>query len=154
MANNTKQKDAIREVFRAAGRPLTPNEAQALAIRQIPRLGIATVYRAVKEMSEAGELARVAIPDEAVRYEPAQACGCGEQTCAHPEPQAAGHAHFLCRVCRQVFCLEPQESRPKTPKGFVVEAVVTTVHGVCGGCKGGSALADQSARTKNKQTQS
>lgn len=134
MANTTRQKDAIREVFRAAGRPLTPHEAQALAIKAIPRLGIATVYRAVKEMGESGELARVAIPDEPVRYEPAQACGCG-QRCAHPEPVAAGHAHFLCRVCRQVFCLEPQDNRPKLPKGFTAEAVVTTVNGVCAGCK-------------------
>ncbi len=132
MSNSTRQKDAIREAFRGAGRPLTPTEAQALAIKAIPRLGIATVYRAVKEMSDSGELARVAIPDEAVRYEPAQACGCGD--CSHPAPQEAGHAHFLCRVCRQVFCLEPQTGRPPTPKDFVVEAVVTTVHGVCGGC--------------------
>lgn len=133
MSNSTRQKDAIREAFRAAGRPLTPTEAQALAIKAVPKLGIATVYRAVKEMSDAGELARVAIPDEAVRYEPAKACGC--ETCAHPAPQEAGHAHFLCRVCRQVFCLEPQEGRPKTPRGFSVEAVVTTVHGVCKDCK-------------------
>ena len=54
MANTTRQKDAIREAFRSAGRPLTPHEAQALAIKAIPKLGIATVYRAVKEMGEAG----------------------------------------------------------------------------------------------------
>ena len=131
--NATKQKDAIREVFRAAGRPLTPTEAQALAIKAVPKLGIATVYRAVKEMSDTGELARVAIPDEPVRYEPATACGC--ESCAHPAPAEAGHAHFLCRVCRMVFCLEPQERRPKIPKGFAAEVVVTTVHGVCKGCK-------------------
>lgn len=132
VSNSTKQKDAIREAFRAAGRPLTPTEAQALAVKTVPKLGIATVYRAVKEMSDAGELARIAIPDEAVRYEPAAACGCGD--CAHPAPVEAGHAHFLCRVCRMVFCLEPQAGRPETPKGFAVEAVVVTVHGVCNAC--------------------
>lgn len=132
MAHSTRQKSAIREVLQAAGRPLTPAEVHAGAQKQLPRLGIATVYRAIKEMCDADELTRVAIPDQAVRYEPAHACGC-DQRCSHPKPPPKGHAHFVCRQCHGVFCLPPAPL-PGAPKGFRVESAVTLLHGLCQAC--------------------
>ena len=49
MARNTEQRRAIRRVMEESGRPLSPREILDLARSLVPGLGIATVYRAVKE---------------------------------------------------------------------------------------------------------
>ncbi len=53
---NTRQKQAIREAFAEAGRPLSPEEALDGAQRHYKRIGIATVYRNIKALLEDGWL--------------------------------------------------------------------------------------------------
>jgi Fe2+ or Zn2+ uptake regulation protein len=53
---NTTQNAAIRQAFAQAGRPLTPPEVLAAAQRHSAKVGIATVYRAIKRLAKTGEL--------------------------------------------------------------------------------------------------
>jgi len=67
---DTKQRHAIKRALDNAGRPLGPKEILDLASKEVPNLGIATVYRNIKTMVEKGELATVDLPGQAPRYQP------------------------------------------------------------------------------------
>ncbi len=124
MQRQTPQRQAIREVFEEAGRPLDVGEALERARRAQPRLGIATVYRAVHDLVEAGFLQPVELPGEPLRYERAD---------------LAHHHHFRCTVCDRVFdiagcALGPT---PKVPPGFKVESHEVILYGRCPACRDG-----------------
>lgn len=66
---DTKQRDAIRSALKNAGnRILSPIEILAIAQKDIPNLGIATVYRNIKGMVINGEVKAVTLPGQADRY--------------------------------------------------------------------------------------
>lgn len=120
---NTRQRDTIIEVIREAEGPLTVPELLERAQQTLPGLGIATVYRTVKLLSEAGQLQAVILPSGETRYESAE---------------LGHHHHFHCRVCETVYDMETclvrvPESR-KVDRGFVVESHELTCYGVCGNC--------------------
>ncbi|NJL28264.1 MAG: hypothetical protein HC897_10410 [Thermoanaerobaculia bacterium] len=65
----TAQKKAIELVFVDSNQPLTPQEALGQAQTTSPSLGIATVYRFLKEALDSGRIQRVEIPGQPPRYE-------------------------------------------------------------------------------------
>lgn len=66
---DTKQRDAIRSALKNAGnRILSPMEILAIAQKDIPNLGIATVYRNIKGMVINREITPVTLPGMADRY--------------------------------------------------------------------------------------
>lgn len=121
MERDTQQRRAIRQAFREAGRPLSPQEVLEVAAPESPGLGVATVYRTVKGLVEQGWLATVTLPGEPPRYEVA-----GKEH----------HHHFHCRGCGRVFEIEgcPGELARMTPKGFVLENHEVVLYGRCAGC--------------------
>lgn len=120
MERSTRQRRAIREVFLETDRPLSPQEVLELARRKVPSLGLATVYRNLKNLQEEGFLVPVALPGEPPRYERA-----GQ----------AHHHHFLCRVCGRVYeLLGCDLTLAHLPPGFQAEAHEVTVYGRCPGC--------------------
>jgi Fur family ferric uptake transcriptional regulator len=118
---DTRQRRAIRRALETSGRPLSPQELLAAAHRQVPGLGLATVYRNLKALVEDGEVVAVALPGEAPRYEPA-----GKDH----------HHHFRCRRCDRLFevtgCRPAPFGRP--PRGFVVESHEVVWYGRCASC--------------------
>ncbi|MCC5807619.1 MAG: transcriptional repressor [Opitutales bacterium] len=64
----TKQRNAIRAALEATGRPLSPLEILELAGKEVPRLGIATVYRNIRSMVESNELVSVDLPGQPARF--------------------------------------------------------------------------------------
>lgn len=62
MKRNTSQRQAIREAFAGAGRPLSVPEAHAAARKAVPRLGSATVYHAINDLVAEGFLKAVELP--------------------------------------------------------------------------------------------
>jgi len=48
MVRNTRQGNAIRQMLKKAGRPLSAQEVHSMAQKKVPGLGIATVYRNLK----------------------------------------------------------------------------------------------------------
>ncbi|MEM7673833.1 MAG: transcriptional repressor [Verrucomicrobiota bacterium] len=65
---DTRQRQAIRTVFDNIDRPLGPKEVLIEASRDVPNLGIATVYRNIKTMVDQGELVTVELPGQPSRY--------------------------------------------------------------------------------------
>jgi Fur family transcriptional regulator, ferric uptake regulator len=118
---NTKQKEAIRGAFTDADRPLSPEEALALAKTHVDGVSLATIYRNIASLLEDGWLTAVEMPGAATRYEVA-----GKEH----------HHHFRCTVCGKVFELEGcavQISR-NVPKGFRVTGHEFFLFGSCQGC--------------------
>jgi Fur family ferric uptake transcriptional regulator len=119
---DTSQRRAIRKVLQDAGRPLSPHEVLTKAQGIVPRLGIATVYRTVKGLTDQGVLVAVELPGEPQRYEVAG---------------KVHHHHFSCRACGRVFELEgcPGNLTKLVPKGFVMEDHELFLYGRCKDCK-------------------
>ena len=121
MERNTRQREAIRQVLSEADRPMGPQEVLEAAQGYIPSLGIATVYRTLKALTEEGWLIPVELPGEPQRYEIA---GKGH------------HHHFRCRICDRVFdtdgCLP--NLRRLAPSGFQLDRHEVVLYGTCDTC--------------------
>jgi Fur family ferric uptake transcriptional regulator len=118
---NTRQREAIREAFSQAQRPLSPQEAHGLAQAAVPQLGIATVYRCISRLTADGELVAVELPGLPPRYELAG---------------LAHHHHFHCEECGRVYDLPgcPGNIERLIPKGFRLERHELVLYGQCPAC--------------------
>ncbi len=118
----TRQRDEIHRVLTTAPGPLTVTEIHAQAQRDLPALGIATVYRTLKLLTDQGLIHPVMLDGETL-YE---ASGRGH------------HHHFSCRRCGRVFTLQTcPVSLPRGTVfagGFVVDAHELTLYGLCPDC--------------------
>ena len=117
----TSQRSAIVRVVRDAPGPLRPLEILDLASRIVPTLGIATVYRQLRRLREAGEVRVVELGFNDVRYEPTD---------------RGHHHHFLCRECEEAFDINgcPEGIEKLAPPGFEVERHEITLYGECSNC--------------------
>lgn len=118
---STRQRSAIRAAVDAAGRPLLAQEVLELAQQDVPGLGLATVYRNLKSLTEGQELRVVQLPGENPRYE----------RMGHSH-----HHHFQCRSCGKVFDVHacPGDLSKLAPPGFTVEDHEITLYGQCADC--------------------
>ena len=122
MKRHTQQRSALTRVIEEAKRPLSPREMHEALLALVPGAGLATVYRAIKELVEEGWLQPVNVPGEPPRYERAN---------------LPRHHHFLCRACGRLFDLEPLKT-PRfvslAPKGSVVDEEELVLKGTCAEC--------------------
>jgi Fur family ferric uptake transcriptional regulator len=121
MERSTRQRSAIRAAIDAAQRPLSPQEVLAASQAAVAGLGLATVYRNLKLLVEAGEIQQVTLPGDSARYEPAR---------------QAHHHHFQCTRCQRVFDVHhcPGDMAQLAPAGFLVERHELTLYGCCQDC--------------------
>ena len=119
----TRQRHAITAAISQAGRPLSVHEILAIASKDQPGLGIATIYRTIKALIAAGTLHEVALPGADVRFELAD---------------LDHHHHFHCRGCDKVYEMAgcPGNLRSLTPKGFLMEGHDLVISGLCASCLG------------------
>jgi Fur family transcriptional regulator, ferric uptake regulator len=117
---NTRQRQVIRDVFATEARPLAIREATTAARKRVPSLGIATVYRAVRDLLDEKWLVALAFAGE-TRFERAG---------------IDHHHHFHCGSCDRVFDIAgcSADIERLAPKGFVVREHEITVRGLCGSC--------------------
>ena len=120
----TSQRSAIVQVIRDAPGPLRPLEILALASPIVPTLGIATVYRQLRHLQDAGEVRAVGLGVNDVRYEPTD---------------RGHHHHFLCRECEEAFDIHqcPGGIVELAPPGFEIEKHEITLYGRCSECSAG-----------------
>jgi Fur family ferric uptake transcriptional regulator len=121
MPYTTPQKTAIYDVVNAARLPLTPSEICSLAQKKFPSLGIATVYRALKQFVQEGQVRVVEIPGIAPHYE-----STGRQH----------HHFFFCKQCKHLSnllgCI--RGINQLAPRGFTVDRHEIVLYGNCAEC--------------------
>lgn len=119
---DTAQRRAIRRALDEAGRPLGALEVLELSKREVPGLGLATVYRNIKTLAAEGAVAAVELPGQPPRFE---SSGKGH------------HHHFLCERCAKVYelggCLGGLKEL--LPRGFRMSSHELLLHGRCPSCK-------------------
>ncbi|MCS7008642.1 MAG: transcriptional repressor [Chthoniobacterales bacterium] len=118
----TRQKKAVRDVLNQSQSPLTPQQILLRASEQCPRIGMATVYRCLRNLMEDGAVRVVDIPGAPPHYE---------------IEKNVHHHFFLCEVCNHVFNLEGCVSGIDSmlPEGFDLRRHEITLYGVCSTCK-------------------
>lgn len=121
MERNTRQREAIRQAFLHAARPLGTHEVLVAAKRDVPGLGIATVYRNLKALVDDGWLEPVELPGEPPRYE---TTGKGH------------HHHFHCETCDRLFDLAGcvGSFQALVSNGFELERHELMLYGRCADC--------------------
>ena len=117
----TPQRKAIQRVFFEASRPLTIQEVLDSARGYAPNIGIATIYRSVKRLTEDDWLRSVEMPGEGVRYE---------------RSELTHHHHFSCKECKLVFDIHStlENFSISLPKGFTLETHEIFLYGICARC--------------------
>ena len=121
MIRKSKQRNTILEVLAKAKRPLSIKEILEYAETKVPKLGIATVYRAINHYLQSEEVSEVELPGSIKRY----------------EIRSRHHYHhFWCRACDQVFRVEgcPGKLNFQPPRGFRAEMHEVTFKGLCIEC--------------------
>jgi len=123
MAYKTRQRDAIWEVIVSSDRPLTPMDICGQAGKSVEGIGIATVYRALKQMIAEGQVRHIDIPGVQPHYEAAS---------------RSHHHFFLCERCQRLFdlagCLRGISGL--LPDGFRMKRHEIVIYGDCESCAG------------------
>ena len=107
-----------------AGSHLTAHEVWSRARALQPRIGFATVHRALARLHEAGSVMKIDVPGEAS---------------AVYEPAARPHAHFRCSVCGAIadfdYAVPARTLRALAERhGVAIEREAVTFSGRCAGC--------------------
>ena len=143
-----KSGDAIRERLRAAGLRVTVARVRVLTELtafggllshhlleqrlEHPRMDRVTLYRVLNSLVARGLVHRVSGSDRIWCFGMAQGKNAGTVEAAHGE-----HAHFQCRDCGKLVCLDSVASpgdAVRVPRGYRAESVELTVRGRCPGC--------------------
>ena len=123
MSRSSKQQKAVFNVLKTTNQSLKPQEILQIAQKNIPTLGIATVYRDIKSYLETKKIMQIDIPGSSPRYE---------------VKDSQHHHHFFCRICQSVFKVNgcPGKLNFSAPKGFKTEDHDIILKGLCFNCQG------------------
>lgn len=119
----TPHRQVVLDIVKGSRNHPTAREVFEESSRVSPKLSFATVYNALKYLSDAGHLRLIRFGDDAVRY----------------DPMMERHDHLVCRSCGSIFDAvgAPAPSLPEgfnPPEGFLVEEVTVQFQGICGPC--------------------
>jgi Fur family ferric uptake transcriptional regulator len=119
----TIQLDAMIKAFEQAKRPLSVEELHTAASKEVPSLGLRTVYRVIRKLEESNEIAAVVVPGHPDRYELAAVA-------------ATHHHHFHCTSCDRVYDVPgcPGRLNALVPDGFVLSHHEIMLSGLCQQC--------------------
>ncbi len=123
MERQTSQRHEIRRAFERTHRPLGAQEVLDIAGKRLPKLGIATVYRAINQLVEEGWLVTVKLP--------------GEPTCKYELANKGHHHHFHCNDCGKVYDVDgcPGGLSDMVPDGFSLQGHDLVLYGQCDTCE-------------------
>jgi Fur family ferric uptake transcriptional regulator len=121
MPYKTRQKAAIWNVIESSSRPLSAREIWQRARKQINGLGIATVYRMLRELGNEGQARYIEVPGVPPHY----------------EITARSHHHFFfCERCKKLLNLMgcPRGLSSLLPAGYRMKRHEIIVYGNCAQC--------------------
>ena len=117
----TQQRASIVTAIDGMDCTFTPQEVLGQAQRACPGLGIATVYRSIRDLVEEGRVQRVVVAGSAPRYE---------------RTNVTHHHHFHCEFCGEVTPLEgcALKKNCRLPSGYKASSHEIVFTGACPNC--------------------
>jgi Fur family ferric uptake transcriptional regulator len=121
---STKQKRLVWSIIEQAGRPLSPAEVHQAALKDLPKVSVATVYRTLRALQDDQKIVAVSLPGESDRYE----------TKIKADHH---HHHFHCDDCGKVFDVPGCGLRvdARVPAGFAITRHEVVLYGSCKQCR-------------------
>lgn len=122
MKNYSRQREAILEVLRSTDTHPTASWIYERVREKIPNISLGTVYRNLTVLSENGDILTINVGDGQERY----------------DGNMAAHLHLRCTGCGEIYdaFLKSDPFRDLISKeGFIPEAAVYVVRGICKNCK-------------------
>ncbi len=120
----TPHRQVVLDIVKGSKDHPTARDVFERSTRISPKLSFATVYNALKFLTDEGYLRIIRFGDDAVRY----------------DPMTERHDHLVCRNCGSIF--DATGGAPPAlpegftlPEGFEVEEVMVQFHGKCGPCR-------------------
>lgn len=120
----TNQREIILRELQNSKQHLTADELYDIVKKMMPRISLATVYRNLEILSEAGIIGKLEISGRQKRF----------------DYDPSGHDHIYCAVCHRVDNLdisgktiEPEEIR--AVKGYSVTGYRLEIIGICPECQ-------------------
>jgi Fe2+ or Zn2+ uptake regulation protein len=122
----TPQRNVILETIAHMGGHLPAQEVYEVARQRLPGLNLATVYRTLDSLHQAGLVDQLATADEPVRY------------ALHDVTDP--HGHLVCRGCGQILDLDSAAIQRLTRSlerkhGFRIDSDHLTLSGLCRQCQ-------------------
>ena len=118
----TPQQSSILQVLDHLRRPMTPQELLEAASAESPGLGLATVYRALKRLTETGDVRKIDVAGVPPHYE---------------RERDKHHHFFACEGCQRLFDLNgcPGGFKKLLPPGFTMKSHEVIIYGTCSNCE-------------------
>ena len=122
MPHKTQQRSSILEVMEELGRPVTPSELLKHASVKSPGLGLATVYRALKQLVKTGKSRKIEISGVPPHYE-----------IFHKNDH---HHFFVCEECLTMSVLDGciGNFNKILPAGCRIKSHEVVIYGECKDC--------------------
>ncbi len=91
---------------------------------EMPKLSLGTVYRNLNQLSDAGRLKKIPLPDGSCRF----------------DKTTMSHSHIVCECCGQVAdvmlpVLEPLERAVERETAYALKSYDVVLRGLCGCCR-------------------
>ncbi|MBE3578115.1 MAG: transcriptional repressor [Limnochordales bacterium] len=125
----TPQRQLVLQVLAREGDShLSAEEIYLLARREMPEIGLATVYRTLELFAELGVISRLEVGAGQARYE------------LNRQPDLHYHHHLICRKCGRIEefredLLEELERRVEEETGFSITDHNLRFFGLCRSCR-------------------
>ncbi|MBI4350163.1 MAG: transcriptional repressor [Elusimicrobia bacterium] len=121
------RREAVLDVLTSGPGHLSAEEIYRAARKRVPKIGIATVYRALRCLCSCGKAAEFIPADGVARYEPAGS--------------RAHHDHLICTSCGSFLeAVDPEierlQGRLAARHGFRISSHKLEIYGLCAGCAG------------------
>lgn len=121
MKRQTKQREILNRVMLDSQEALSAQEFYELAKKQLPKLGLATIYRTINSWLEEEFIKPVCLPNNVTKYEAIK----------------RGHRHyFQCERCEGTFGLKTCSGnfQKMLPEGFILKGHEVILYGLCSSC--------------------
>jgi len=124
MKNKTQQRAAILRVIKSTKSHPTTQWIYEQARKEVPGIGLATVYRNLRLLKEKGEVTEVHTTQGIARY----------------DGITASHDHFICDDCGKIIDIQPVlkislDYHLSAATGFEVTRHHLEMHGICPDCR-------------------
>ena len=121
---NTIQRKLVLEAVNRLKSHATAEEVYDEVVREYPHISRGTVYRNLKQLSEAGEIRKLEVPGGADRY----------------DHRTFSHYHVRCMKCGRVFDVEMDyiehlEQVIRDDHGFIISGHDIMFRGICPDCR-------------------